>query len=190
MKTVRFAAVIDAAGLPAPHPLWVAPEKDGTLQRALQENRVMTIHQDIRGTRKDFGTVGFETDPNTQFLIFPRSLREFHDRRIVGIDYELLTHQARPLTSEPPKEKSRVAPRPATQPARAAAAERAPPPKAARPSRSKGTSAAAKPQPVPASDRADVQRELQKAIQELRTGKAVAAYERLQSLLNHVEAQK
>ena len=50
----------------------------------------MTVHQQVRGAKKDFGVVGIEERRDAQFLVFPKSLRPFVGRRITGIRYELL----------------------------------------------------------------------------------------------------
>ena len=90
MKTARFAAVVEAAGKPDTHLLLVSPEKDKPLQTAIRAHRVMTLHQELGGSKKDHGTVGFEPGGARQFLIFPRSLSKFQGSRIVGVKYDLL----------------------------------------------------------------------------------------------------
>jgi hypothetical protein len=42
------------------------------------------------GTTRDYGTIGLLKTPHAQLLVFPRSLKRFADRRVVGIDYSLL----------------------------------------------------------------------------------------------------
>lgn len=59
MKTVRFRQVVAACGRPAVHLSWVKPEQDRELMRAFKDHRVMSIHQTLRGSAKDFGSVGF-----------------------------------------------------------------------------------------------------------------------------------
>lgn len=90
MKTVRFSQVVARAGPPEVHVSWLPPAKDPVLKRALKEHRVMTVHQELRGTRKDFGTVGLALKGPAQILLFPKSLRRFAERKVVGIDYEVL----------------------------------------------------------------------------------------------------
>jgi hypothetical protein len=109
MKTARFGTVVTKCGKPVPHLSWVALEQDRELKAALAANRVMTIHQIARGGKKDFGMVGFSKGPQTQLLIFPKSLRRFDDRRIVAIDYDLLANAAKfvPAKDEPLKRGSR-----------------------------------------------------------------------------------
>ena len=88
MKTARFADVVARAGTPEPYTAWSDPRKDTALQRAVKAGRVLTVHQDNVGARKDYGTVGFHADGTALFLIFPKSLREFSERRIVGVNYD------------------------------------------------------------------------------------------------------
>src|SRR4051794_22542152 len=89
-KTARFSEVVARSGKPEVHLTWTEPTSDRVLQSALKQSRVLTVHQQTRGSKKDFGVVGLEPAPGTQFLIFPRSLRRFAGRRVVGINYELL----------------------------------------------------------------------------------------------------
>src|SRR5882757_6959436 len=50
----------------------------------------MTVKQEMVGSAKDFGIVGFIREKNASYLVFPKSLKEFQDRRIVGIKYDLI----------------------------------------------------------------------------------------------------
>ena len=45
----------------------------------------MTIQKSETGT--DFGIVGFKERKGTTYLVFPKSLKRFEDKRIVGIDW-------------------------------------------------------------------------------------------------------
>jgi DNA ligase D-like protein (predicted ligase) len=90
MRTARFTTVVEKSGRPEVHLPLQRPEKDAALQRAIRAGRVMLIHRPDKGTAKDFGTVGFHAGPHTQILVFPKSLRRFSDRMIVGINYDLL----------------------------------------------------------------------------------------------------
>lgn len=94
MKTARFATIVAKCGRPTLHLAWQPLAKDAALKSALAANRVMTIHRALRGPHTDFGTVGFVKEPNTQVLIFPRSLRRFAGQRVVGINYDLLADAA------------------------------------------------------------------------------------------------
>ena len=89
MKTIRFSQVVEACGKPHLHLLLIDPKKDDALQRAIKTHRVMTVHQSPGGTKADFGTIGFEVRPG-QILIFPKTLKRFANRRVVGIDFGLV----------------------------------------------------------------------------------------------------
>ena len=88
--TARFAAVVQQAGAPEQVIPWKDPARDPKFQRAVRENRLMTVTLPTVGTKKDFGVVGFEREKNAAFLIFPKSLKKFAGKRIVGIKYDLL----------------------------------------------------------------------------------------------------
>lgn len=89
-RTVRFAKVVELAGNPHVISLWTRPERDRPLMTAVRQNRVMTIKQETVGSAKDFGIVGFLREKNVSYLIFPRSLDAFKDRRVIGIKYDLV----------------------------------------------------------------------------------------------------
>jgi hypothetical protein len=89
LKTARFSQVVETAGRPIVYLTWMKPQRDPALRTALKANRVMTVHQTVRGSGTDYGTVGLHLGGHSQILIFPRSLKRFEDRRIVGIKYEL-----------------------------------------------------------------------------------------------------
>jgi hypothetical protein len=97
MKTIRFATVVEKAGKPEAYTLWQDPEKDQDFQKALSDDRVMTI---IPATTKaDVASVGYVKQPNALYLIFPRPVTAFKENRIVGIKEDLLA---------PPKPKGEV----------------------------------------------------------------------------------
>ena len=48
----------------------------------------MTILQSESGT--DFGLVGFREKKGARYLAFPKSLKRFTDRRVVGINWDLV----------------------------------------------------------------------------------------------------
>jgi len=87
-KTVRFAAVIESCGDPEVYTLWLPPKKDRRFQTQLGLSRIMTIQRTGSGT--EFGCVGFIERPGALYLAFPKSLKRFTDRRIVGIKWELV----------------------------------------------------------------------------------------------------
>jgi hypothetical protein len=86
-KTARFSQVIEKCGKPQVYTLWQKPSTDRHLQAQLKNNRVMTILKTESGT--DFGIAGFKERKGATYLIFPKSLKRFADRRIVRIDWAL-----------------------------------------------------------------------------------------------------
>jgi hypothetical protein len=88
VKTVRFADVVDEAGKPEPYTLWQKPATDRHFQSALKNNRVMTIQQTATGTQ--FGFVGFKQSKTGSYLLFPKSLKRYSEKRIVGIKWDFV----------------------------------------------------------------------------------------------------
>ena len=86
-KTKRFADVIEAAGKPDVYTLWQKPAQDRHLQSEIKNNRVMTILKTEAG--REFGIAGFKEQKGASYLIFPKSLKRFENRRIVGINWDL-----------------------------------------------------------------------------------------------------
>jgi hypothetical protein len=87
-KTARFAQVIEECGKPQVYTLWQKPSTDRHLQAELKKNRVMTILNTESGT--DFGIAGFKGSKGATYLVFPKSLKQFVDKRVVGIDWTLV----------------------------------------------------------------------------------------------------
>jgi len=88
--TARFTKIVEAAGKPEVISLWTKPEPDKNFMKAVRENRVMSIKQETVGSSKDFGLAGFLREKNVSYLVFPKSLKKFESRRIVGIKYDLI----------------------------------------------------------------------------------------------------
>ena len=88
VKTARFAEVVDKAGKPEVYTLWQKPAADRHFQSLNKSNRVMTIQKSESGT--DFGLVGFKERKGASYLVFPKSLKRFADKRIVGINWDLV----------------------------------------------------------------------------------------------------
>jgi len=86
VKTARFAQVVEGCGKPQVYTLWQKPSTDRHLQSQLKNNRVMTILKSESGT--DFGIIGLNESKDARYLIFPKSLKRFANKRIVGIDWE------------------------------------------------------------------------------------------------------
>ena len=88
IKTARFSQVTENCGKPHVYTLWQKPSADRQLQAQIMKNRVMTILKSQSGT--DFGMVGFKETKEARYLIFPKSLKRFAEKRIVGIDWALV----------------------------------------------------------------------------------------------------
>jgi hypothetical protein len=118
LKTARFTVVVAKCGRPSVHLTLLTPAKDQALRRLDGQGRVMTILPAHRvGT--DHGLVGIHPAPGMQLLVFPRSVRRFAGKRIVGINYELLDQDlhltgraavARPPTKAGGRARSTVTP--------------------------------------------------------------------------------
>ena len=87
-KTARFSQVIEECGKPQVYTLWQKPSADRHLQAQIKKTRVMTILKSESGT--DFGIVGFKETREARYLISPKSLKRFVERRIIGIDWGLV----------------------------------------------------------------------------------------------------
>src|SRR5258707_12117132 len=98
MNTVRFSEVVNSSGRPDTHLLLMAPTKDKELQAAIKANRVMTVYQGSGSTKTDYGTIGFAEGSSRQFLLFPKTLKLFEGKRVVGIKYDLL--ESTPVSKE------------------------------------------------------------------------------------------
>ena len=88
VKTARFAQVVEKAGRPEVYTLWQKPAQDRHLQSQIKNHRVMTIQTSDAGT--EFGIVGFKERKGATYLVFPKSLKRFDDKRIVGINWDLV----------------------------------------------------------------------------------------------------
>lgn len=211
-KTVRFTSVVERSGRPHVHTLWVAPEKDPELQRALAAHRVMTLERSAGG-KSEHGVIGFDPRQHThpQLLIFPKSLKSFEGARVVGVKFDLIeqpdivaargeTESRRP-SREKPKHPERRRATPSSEPLEETSEEttprreetsREPGERAheeiprATPSRvpvhaprRKRSAARTSRRPTEPCDPALV-REVRAALRELKEGKAILAYQRLE----------
>jgi hypothetical protein len=108
--TVRFSKLVEVAGKPSNHLLWSDPAKDQVLQSAIRTHRVLTVCQRPVDAKADYGTVGYEKGVPAQILIFPKSIKQFADKRVVGVKYELLewptVSEKRPARNTIPAKKS------------------------------------------------------------------------------------
>ena len=88
IKTARFFQIIEICGKPLVYTLWQKPSADRHLQAQIKKDRVITILKRESGT--DFGIVGFKETKEARYLIFPKSLKRFAEKRIIGIDWALV----------------------------------------------------------------------------------------------------
>lgn len=87
-KTARFSQMVEKCGEPQVYTLWQTPSADRHFQAQMNKNRVMTILKSETGT--DFGIVGLKESKEARYIIFPKSLKPFAERRIIGIDWGLV----------------------------------------------------------------------------------------------------
>jgi len=87
-KTARFAQIVEKCGKPNVYILWQEPTADRHFQTQLKNNRVMTVQKNESGT--DFGIIGFKERKGARYVVFPKSLKQFADRRVIGIDWTLV----------------------------------------------------------------------------------------------------
>jgi hypothetical protein len=87
-KTVRFSQIVEECGQPNVYTLWEKPVADRRFQAQLKNNRVMTIQKSESGT--DFGIIGFKERKGARYLVSPKSLKQFADKRVIGIDWTLV----------------------------------------------------------------------------------------------------
>jgi hypothetical protein len=207
-KTVRFAQVVERAGEPHVHTLWLPPDKDPELKRAAAAHRVMTIEPGASG-KTDVGVVGFDPQQRKtgQLLIFPKSLKRFEGARVVGIKFDLV-EQPKLASASALKNVATSSPR-----TRRTGKHKTPPPKAevvappepepppeptpplepepeVEPTPEKVVPFRAKAPKVPRKAKSAAKdlglvREVKAALKELERGKAVAAYQRLQRAIEN-----
>lgn len=87
-ETTRFSQIVEKCGKPNVYILWQKPAADRHFQTQLKNNRVMTVQKSESGT--DFGIVGFKQRKGARYLVFPRSLKQFADKRVIGIDWAVV----------------------------------------------------------------------------------------------------
>lgn len=184
MKTVRFSDIVTKAGRPRLHLQLVGPDRDRALQQAIRSNRVMTVHQSGRGDRADFGKVGYEEHRSGQILLFPKSIRAFAGRKVVGIKYELLDEDD--ASPSKPSKARKATPEKPVKPVPPGGPTRTGKPLADRTSRQPEPSNVVRlpPQPEDDEEAARVKRELRRVLEDLEQGRQVAAYNRLKRLMH------
>jgi hypothetical protein len=89
-KQIRFAALVKTCGKPETMTLWIKPQSNPPFQKAIRENRVLTVVLKSNGNRPDFGETGFHQRCDALYLVFPKALPKSPDSRIVGIKYDLI----------------------------------------------------------------------------------------------------
>jgi hypothetical protein len=87
-KTIRFSRIVEKCGKPDVYILWQKPAADRHFQTQLKNNRVMTVQKSESGT--DFGIIGFKERKGARYLVFPKSMKQFTDKRVIGIDWTLV----------------------------------------------------------------------------------------------------
>ncbi len=182
MTTARFKDLVARVGRPEVHLSWSGPAKDAVLQEAAKANRLLSVHQNTRGGKKDHGEVGLHAGRDVQYLLFPKSLRAFAGKRIVGIDYDALggelsasapavTKRAKKASAAPKAERGKadnkiVAFEPPSRPAARASTPTPTPRKKAKAARPRGWVS-----------------EVSDAVAEIREGKVSTGLARLEELL-------
>jgi hypothetical protein len=87
-KTKRFANLVTKAGRPEVYTLWQKPAQDRHFQSLIKNHRLMTIQKSAAGT--EFGITTFKERKGATYLVFPKSLKRFENKRIVGINWDLV----------------------------------------------------------------------------------------------------
>ncbi|HTL18227.1 MAG TPA: hypothetical protein VL793_13405 [Patescibacteria group bacterium] len=97
-KEVRFRKLVDVSGKPQIVSLWSDPKRDHNFMKAIKEHRVLTVIQEPRTHKKQFGKPGFHQDPRASYLIFPKPLPVDSESRVIGISFDLT---AEPRVKDP-----------------------------------------------------------------------------------------
>jgi hypothetical protein len=175
----RFTSVVEQCGRPTVHLTLRNPARDPALQKLERQSRVMTLHHAGHGGGADHGEVGIRTGPGRQLIVFPRSLRRFAKRRIVGIRYDLLDENLRiTAPGAAPARKRRRAMTRQPKPVRRAAA----------PPKPESTPAPAPPaQSLPPLTLPEVLRDLRRIEHLLRRRRIASARENIEVLVRDIE---
>ncbi|HEV2319769.1 MAG TPA: hypothetical protein VGV18_08470 [Verrucomicrobiae bacterium] len=89
-KEIRFSKLVETSGKPETATLWTKPEANPALQKALKQNRVLTVVQHPGAGKKDFGQVGLHPQKSAVYLIFPKALPQAAGARVIGVNYDLI----------------------------------------------------------------------------------------------------
>lgn len=198
-KTARFAAVVAQSGRPREHLTFLAAEKDSELQAAVEAHRVMSLIRFNSGTKKDYGLVGYVEELASQALVFPKSLKSFEGRRIVGINYDLLAEEKAAPARNPRKPavkaarekdpliRTRVAESdPQTSPTPAPVRRKRPLPASSKPAAKKKLPIQKK---APKPPRLTIRQKLENVLHEWETGSGVEAKRMLSEVVNSLRAK-
>ena len=88
VKTARFAELVEKCGEPESYTLWRLPREDPHLKKLVATHHIMTVRN---GGGADFGEVGLHERKGAMYLKFPKSLKRFEGKRIVGIKWNLVS---------------------------------------------------------------------------------------------------
>jgi hypothetical protein len=110
-KSIRFSQIVEKVGRPETYTLWAKPEQDRVFSSLLKRNRVMTVHQETVGSKADYGEVGYTHDLHSSLLVFPKSLKRFEGKRIIGIKYDELKEASVAEPAREPKQKPAKSPK-------------------------------------------------------------------------------
>jgi len=189
MKTVRFVALVESGGKPDAHLLFVKPEADKILQKAIKSKKVVTVYQSSVGSKADHGEVGFHPGVSRQYLVFPRSIGAFDGRKVIGIKYNLL--ESVPIPKSQQAEKP-VPPPPKKRPNHTKVAKQKPEPNEEEHDLVPPEKLVKFPEPLPREDDEDhevseaieeIKAQVRKAMGELEKGKQVAAFNLLKRIV-------
>lgn len=162
-------------------------KEDPAFRKALADTRIMSIPGGGRGSKSDYGLVGYDEEQRGQLLVFPKSLKKFEAMKIVGIKYDLLSGQEEAKEKPEPSKKSVAAKENATS---KKSGHSAPVPKTSKPAPAKVIEGP-KPPPVRVHNADDDLRKVlvtvQAALKALEKGKAVAAYNLLKKAKDSIE---
>lgn len=93
-KQVRFTQLAKAAGKPHAATLWVKDAKtDPVFNKAIKENRIVSVHHVNVGTKKDSGQVGFATEGAFTYLIFPKAIPMAAGTKVIGLKFDQLADE-------------------------------------------------------------------------------------------------
>jgi hypothetical protein len=88
--SVRFSVVVQTGGQPQLYLPLANPRQDREFMRAVRDERVLSLKQEPTGSKKDFGIVGLVEEKFVSYLVFPKTLRKFAGKRVIGIKYDTL----------------------------------------------------------------------------------------------------